>query len=124
MCEQFLDNGDDKRLRPALEYISKIKMDWDAKGSLLLYGWYYMTQAMFQAGRSYWPAWNRQMQPLLLKTQHDDGFWNAPEGTTNHELALGPVYSTALCTLTLEVYYRYLPLYTMAGRPGRGSQHD
>jgi len=28
----------------------------------------------------------------------------------------GRVYQTAICTLTLEVYYRYLPMYEQAGR--------
>ena len=27
----------------------------------------------------------------------------------------GRVYQTAICTLTLEVYYRYLPLYLIEG---------
>ena len=38
----------------------------------------------------------------------DIGYWDAPSET---EKSLGLIYNTCLCTLMLEVYYRYLPTY-------------
>ena len=110
LCQQFLAHGSDPRLRPALDYLAKMKMEWDKPN---IYGWYYITQAMFQGGRSYWTNWNKNMREVLLKNQKDAppkdaGAWEfaGPGG-------YGPVYSTTLCTLMLEVYYRYLPMYQL-----------
>ncbi len=96
---------DDKA--PEIDYKSK-----DAN----LYAWYYNTQACFQAGGSSWGKWRRGFLPQVLKNQKDDGSWAeakaVPEGafhytgTGNTEDAI--VYRTTLCTLMLEVFYRYL----------------
>ena len=122
LCQQFFGNGNDRRLRPALDYLDKIKMDWDkAEGSFILYGWYYMTQAMFQGGKSHWTGWNAQMRDALVKHQNEDGHWDTP-GYKNQEKGFGPVYGTTLCCLMLEVYYRYLPMYQLtASAAGHGS---
>ncbi|MBN1910787.1 MAG: hypothetical protein JW818_13665 [Pirellulales bacterium] len=52
-------------------------------------------------------------QAILLARQHstgpESGSW--PPTTTWGSYG-GRVYTTALSTLCLEVYYRYLPLYT------------
>ena len=45
---------------------------------------------------------------MLVKAQATDGHWDGPG---NKPVTYGPVYSTTLCCLMLEVYYRYLPLY-------------
>ena len=42
--------------------------------------------------------------PQLLNNQNPDGTWKRGRGTTG----AGDVYGNALCTLQLEVYYRYL----------------
>ena len=73
-----------------------------AKASV--YTWYYVTQAKFQDGGATWDAWNRVFARELVKNQQHDGHWeNGDWG--------GPVYTTTLCALMLEVYYRYLPTY-------------
>ena len=111
LCQQFLGNSDDRRLRPALDYLSKppmAPMDWEKGGTL--YGWYYTTQAMFQGGRNYWTDWNKTMRDVLVKSQNEDGHWDAPAKSTE---TYGPVFSTTFCTLMLEVYYRYLPMYQL-----------
>ncbi len=86
-------------------------VDWEkTKGSgYVLYGWYYVTQAMFQAADlECWEYWNPSFSKVLTERQKKDGSWGYP--SQSHE-NYGPVYSTALCCLMLEVYYRYLPTY-------------
>ena len=103
LCEQFLGHGDDKRLKKALDYYMKQKVNWD-KPANTLYGWYYATQAMYQAQGPHWNYWNREFRDTLVKNQAGDGHWNDPgpaAATTE------PVLSTTLCCLMLEVYYRY-----------------
>ena len=77
-----------------------------------LYYWYYGTLAMYQYGGTGWQAWNRSLRDLLVADQrvgtHAVGSWDpkAPWGPYG-----GRVFSTAVSTLCLEVYYRFLPLY-------------
>ncbi len=76
------------------------------------YYWYYGTLAMFQYGGEPWEAWNSAMRETLVRLQRSGGAnagsWDpaGPWGTVG-----GRIYSTALSTMCLEVYYRFLPLY-------------
>jgi len=60
------------------------------------------------------------MRDRLIAAQsaagHESGSWHFDEPYGN---AGGRLYNTALAVLTLEVYYRYLPLYGQeaVGRP-------
>ena len=75
-----------------------------------LYSWYYETQSCFNQGGIAWEKWNRMMQPQLIAAQKADGSWKA-EGsnlTAQRSDKDGVHYRTALCTLMLEVYYRYV----------------
>lgn len=76
------------------------------------YYWYYGTLAMFQYGGEPWDAWNASMRDTLVRLQRRngnlDGSWD-PIGPWSS--VGGRVYSTALSTMCLEVYYRFLPLY-------------
>jgi hypothetical protein len=78
-----------------------------------MYSWYYITQAKFQAGSGTWNNWNAKFAPVLTKNQCEDGHWESPTGggAENEETKQGPVYSTCLAALTLQVYYRFLPTY-------------
>jgi hypothetical protein len=73
---------------------------------------YYATQFMHQYGRPLWNDWNEKMRDWLILTQDKDGHaagsW-APHD--RHGLEGGRVYMTAMAVMTLEVYYRHLPLY-------------
>lgn len=73
-----------------------------------LYYWYYATLALHQWGGKPWQQWNQQMQRVLLSHQshsgEEAGSWS-PDGLWGGYG--GRVYSTALATLSLEVYYRY-----------------
>jgi hypothetical protein len=80
-----------------------------------LYAWYYDTYAMFLANDR-WTLWNNMFREQLLTHQDNDGSWPPTGGAGHWYVGSGSkddkslqVYRTALCTLMLEVYYRYLP---------------
>lgn len=73
---------------------------------------YYATQVLSHAGGADWETWNAEMTSMLLRTQatggHESGSWYFAAGHGNKG---GRLYNTAMAVMTLEVYYRYLPLY-------------
>ena len=85
-----------------------------------LYYWYYGTLAMYHVGGSDWDNWNQAMKKTLLQLQEkkgtDEGSWPANGVWGSYG---GRVYSTAMATLNLEVYYRYLPVYDVANQKNR-----
>lgn len=74
-----------------------------------LYSWYYHSQAAFQKQGKHWRDYNDSYQMVVAKAQQQDGSWPAGGGHANSTGADAQLYSTCLCTLMLEVYYRYLP---------------
>jgi hypothetical protein len=80
------------------------------------YYWYYGTQVMFHMGGPHWQAWNSRLHPLLVGTQVRNGplagSWD-PKGAVPDRWGPhgGRLYVTTLNLLSLEVYYRHLPLY-------------
>ena len=87
-------------------------------GAHNLYYWYYATQVMHnQPGRE-WDDWNRKMRRLLIDAQSRDGCatgsWSPNSGSRDRFGSEGGrLMATSLSALTLEVYYRYLPLYKL-----------
>jgi len=80
---------------------------------------YYASLAMMQLGGKAWENWNPRMQKYLTQLQRrggdDDGAWDTKTTYSGHHA--GKIYTTAIATLSLEVYYRYLPmLRTMGGK--------
>jgi hypothetical protein len=75
------------------------------------YGWYYGSLSLLQLQNDAWNKWNERTRETLVKMQKrggaDDGCW---DGNIQWRDRGGTIYSTALGALTLEVYYRYLPL--------------
>ncbi len=80
-----------------------------------LYYWYYATLAMYQLQGVHWRRWNDRLQTTLVDRQRKTGplagSWDPDTVWGSYG---GRVYSTALATLCLEVYYRFLPLYENA----------
>jgi hypothetical protein len=105
------------------DWLAKVPPDWDkSKDSEAHneYYWYYGTLAMFQMGGTHWQNWNTAMKKTLVDNQRKggpmdgtvedvDGSWD-PISTWGK--CGGRVYATAINAMSLEVYYRYLPLYT------------
>jgi hypothetical protein len=79
-------------------------------GEVNFYYWYYATLAMYHVGGPAWETWNARMTRTLTSSQVAEsvaaGSWE-PNGVWCGYG--GRVYSTALATLCLEVYYRYNP---------------
>jgi hypothetical protein len=66
---------------------------------------------MMQMGGEYWEKYNLMFRDQVLKGQNPDGSWREPGGGKKIRAVGGfdnPIYRTALCTLMLEVYYRFL----------------
>ncbi len=80
--------------------------------SVDFYYFYYGCLALYQHQGPIWEAWNERMRALLLSLQTQDGehegSWRA-RGARPQDY--GRLVSTTMATLSLEVYYRYLPLY-------------
>jgi hypothetical protein len=78
------------------------------------YYWYYGTLAMHQQGGEAWQTWNLSLRDLLISQQRTSGnlsgSWDPIGPWAQYG---GRIYSTALSTLCLEVYYRFLPLYQL-----------
>lgn len=76
------------------------------------YYWYYGTLAMYHVGGRPWQRWNERLTDVLIRRQivagADAGAWPADGMWAGYG---GKVFSTALSTLCLEVYYRYQPVY-------------
>tara|TARA_R110001583_G_scaffold3753_2_gene23026 strand:- start:1505 stop:2926 length:1422 start_codon:yes stop_codon:yes gene_type:complete len=72
------------------------------------YSWYYHSLAAFQKQGKHWRDYNSTYQQVMANTQEKNGSWpaSAGHGQVGQD---GKLYSTCLCTLMLEVYYRYLP---------------
>ncbi len=80
------------------------------------YYWYYATQVMYHMKGDAWKKWNERLHPLLVNSQVQDGpmtgSWDprnpVPDRWGPHG---GRIYVTTMNLLSLEVYYRHLPIY-------------
>lgn len=76
------------------------------------YANYYISQVLHQFGGDLFKSWNERLREGLIQSQrkygHSAGSWDprGPWGRTG-----GRLYTTSMHLLTLEVYYRHLPLY-------------
>ena len=74
---------------------------------------YYATYCMYQLGDEAWVKWNNVVRDAVLANQEKKdpnlrGSW-APDKSVYAQG--GRIYVTAMNIMTLEVYYRYLPIY-------------
>jgi hypothetical protein len=110
VCRQFL--GAENRAATLAEAATYISEERPGDGQTNLYYWYYGTLALFQKQGPEWEAWNKALQQELLSSQRQDGerrgSWDPDPLWGGYG---GRVYSTSMATLSLEVYYRYLPLH-------------
>jgi len=105
LCHQMWGEEKSKAARNGVKFIKEnFKLDWNTPNSDL-YSHYYASQAMMQAGGSYWKSYNDMFRDQLLNNQNSDGSWKAPVYKMH---GASPVYINTLCILMLEVYYRFL----------------
>ncbi len=114
LCFQQHKGASNSNARKGIKYIDK-KSQFDYKiGPCNLYEHYYSSQAAMNNGGKSWVKYNEMFRDQLLDSQNNDGSWPAPP-KPGPAARNDPVYVTALATLMLEVYYRFLP-GTAAGK--------
>ena len=120
LCRYFVQKNVAETTR--MEAVRRIAMERPTPHHVNLYYWYYGTLAMYHSGGPEWERWNDELKSTLLglqsQTGPDAGSWPANGVWGGYG---GRVYSTAMATLNLEVYYRYLPMYDVAKKPASGA---
>ncbi|MBA4063928.1 MAG: hypothetical protein C0501_09490 [Isosphaera sp.] len=132
LCRYYIDNWtpDNAGMQAGVLGLTKRGPGQPGKGGLLdMYYYYYATQVVHFFDGDEWKEWNegklvggkRQggMRDWLISLQvtkegANFGSWEPDAGTVGSHC--GRLGTTALCVLTLEVYYRHLPLYKRAGQ--------
>ncbi len=82
-----------------------------------IYYWYYGTQLLHNMQGEAWDVWNKKVRDGLVRLQVkgkecDRGSWDPAQPVADRwGRSGGRLFTTSLSVLTLEVYYRYLPLY-------------
>jgi hypothetical protein len=101
---------DDEFLLKGADLMVKKAPKWDVDaGTIDMYYWFWGTMAMRQVGGEFWKKWNDAMKSALVANQHpasggcERGSWDAVGAWS---VVGGRVYSTAMCCLCLESYYR------------------
>ncbi|MGE3807328.1 MAG: prenyltransferase/squalene oxidase repeat-containing protein [Gemmataceae bacterium] len=123
LCQQYL-HGNERSIAPT-NGIDLISASPPADNRQNMYYYYYATQVLFNLRddpqhRARWDAWNPQMRDLLVRWQDKSnnselrGSW--PAMMINTGGYGGRLVTTSMALLTLEVYYRHLPL----NRPSLG----
>jgi hypothetical protein len=118
LCRQYLGwSPKNAKLAGGVDWLTDKYPPRDASN---MYYYYYATQVMHHMGGEHWDKWNPRMRDLLIATQDkgtrpfanvhsQKGTWDP---TGDHIGGRGGrVMQTSLSALTLEVYYRHLPLY-------------
>lgn len=99
---KFLDNG------------TALLSQWGYSPTDLYYN-YYASMVMRHYGGVRWQKWNEAMRDYLVATQefrgHETGSWYFDEPDKTHNRKGGRLYTTVMAIMTLEVYYRYMPIY-------------
>jgi len=114
LCRQFLGWKKEDLQASVQWFVDKggIPDGWGA-GKTDLYYWYYGTLCAFQQGGDVWKKWNDGMKKTLMDNQRkggaEDGSWD-PVGDFAGEW--GRAGQTAMGCMCLEVYFRYLRVYS------------
>lgn len=90
------------------------------------YFYYYATQVLHHVESEHFDVWNYRMREHLLRLQRTsgdlEGSWD-PQGC-DHGKEGGRMYATVMSLLTLQVYYRHLPLFRDVLLPASSAADD
>lgn len=116
LCTQYL--GASRSDGPIVEGMEYLMAQLPSTTTRNCYYWYYATQVMHNLPGADWDKWNRDMRRTLIDQQVKDGCsagsWDPDKPTPDaFSLQGGRIMVTSIALLTLEVYYRYLPLYQL-----------
>ncbi|MDG2128051.1 MAG: terpene cyclase/mutase family protein [Fuerstiella sp.] len=108
LCRMYLGwRNDNPALKKGVQYLAGRGPNRND-----MYYNYYATQVLHHWGGALWKTWNQELREHLVRSQITDGpaagSWR-PVGP--HSDTGGQLYQTTLSILTLEVYYRHLPIY-------------
>ena len=108
LCRMYMGWKREKpQLQKGVEFLSNL-----GPSNEDIYYNYYATQVLHHWDGELWDKWNEQMREQLVGTQIKEGPGAGSWDTTDpHRDAGGRIYQTTLSLLTLEVYYRHLPIY-------------
>jgi hypothetical protein len=116
LCRQYLQGWGSGNLRMIKGVDNYIKPNFPKPEVKDVYYYYYATQVMHHFGGDEWKNWNKRMRDQTVASQAKDrakmdtlGSWS-PAGDQWGQTG-GRLMVTSLNILSLEVYYRYLPLY-------------
>ncbi len=121
LCLQYMGSApDDAALLEGKEYLMTNLPDGNLQRDI--YYWYYATLVLHNYLDQDWDKWNRAMRRTLVNTQVGEGCgtgsWDPDQPTLDRWGSPGGrLYMTSLSVLTLEVYYRYMPLFRLNGPP-------
>jgi hypothetical protein len=97
----------DPRLLEGMNYLEK-----SGVSRTDVYFNFYATQVFFHQAGPAWDQWNREVRDFLVKSQaqrgHEAGSWSMIDSFSK---VGGRLYCTCMSILTLEVYYRYPPMF-------------
>lgn len=128
LCMQLLGASRSGEVKRTMDFLAACTFSFTTPkqqpygGDSPIYYWYYITQAKFHDSPEVFTAWNKLFATELCRIQiveknaiegpdgkmKDIGHWETP---IPNEFTGGLVQDTSLCTLMLEVYYRYLPSF-------------
>ncbi len=124
LTRQYLGcRKDDPELVEGCKYLAQ-NLPPEAASSLgQIYYYHYATQVLHHMEGQEFDLWNYRMREHLIRTQKKEGCkagsWE-PEGTDWGKRG-GRLYATGLALMTLQVYYRHLPLYRPIVRTTTGT---
>jgi hypothetical protein len=102
---------------PLVKGAAQIAAHLDTMDQRNIYYWYYATQLLHNMRNKDWERWNPKVRESLIEMQVKDescahGSWDPDRPVPDTWAGSGGrLYVTSLSILTLEVYYRYLPMY-------------
>lgn len=108
LCRMYL--GWKKNHPPLIQGVNYLSRTGPSRNDM--YYNYYATQVLHHWGGQEWTRWNEVMREMLVSTQakegHEKGSWFFNGG---HAGRGGRHFCTCMAAMTLEVYYRHLPIY-------------
>jgi hypothetical protein len=116
LARQYL--GWPRDFPPLVKGAGRIAVDLEESKERNIYYWYYATQLLHHMKNQDWEKWNLRVREYLIGSQiladsSAKGSWDPfLPGPDRWGRSGGRLFMTSLSVLTLEVYYRYLPLYS------------
>jgi hypothetical protein len=120
LIRQYIGWGKDDA--PMRKGSAKVAADLFRTKERNVYYWYYATQLLHNIGGPNWKKWNLMVRDGLVAMQVqgdgcDRGSWDPHKPLADRWGAqAGRHFTTAMSVMILEVYYRYLPIYSPNAR--------